>query len=773
MATIPNVNFPDGQPISHAGGDIDYLVDSDAVDASNANRPVHNLSYRDVQLRDGLNQAIDAINDAFAGNNFLIPNSQPGHATPLGSLEEMLAVSLNADGTLKGGSAHPPVTVQSPELQLVTTPTEQQLSVSVGTGPNTLAVGNDSRFHTSDPTNSANNDHDNRYIPEVNFDSNGAARLGLDASAYTNVPTTLGTVEQMIDALEQGAWAVVGKTGHFTSIYDAIAAGCRRIRVFGTVNDTGKGMMTVSEPLFILGEDQNAVWQHDGLTIDGNGSIVRNLLVDTGDVTVNASGCVLENLIFQNVPATKTACLVINGSYNLIRNVREIVTGAGAVNGQALLSLPGSYNHAFGVFTQVDSGTGITSTDYRIRVTGIQNVLSTLYSASVVTALYVGGSGNEIENCVLGSGMTSFAILENAVGATLRNCDFRGATSTTGSIDAPVVVKSGCRNVIIAKVDMRLAAAGAGAGVLVFVTGAVERLTIEDVDAAYVHAIVTNDRNAVTSISGLTLRRIALANMTSADVTASSNLDGGLGIFITTTNSFTLRDVNAQDVDAYAGLSARVRRLFLFSSSTAQITLERICLDDVRVHSEVAAFGTTGSNISINDLRAENIIVRGTSSIYAFSLKVIGGAVSSGRWSFENVKTENLASILDVTAEHDLSDIVASECQSEKIGFTLQAISATIKGVVISDFTLVNPNAGSDYVVKLDPADATANVIRVVVAGGYVELNSTIPAFEANTAVGSGTKQGVIYSVGYRLTGTGGFENNAAWNTGQNFAFTA
>jgi len=198
---ISKPNFPDGQPISYLGGDIDYIPNTDSVDYTNANRPIHNLAERDVQLRDALNNAIDELNNAFEGST-LTGTSESGHATPQASLELLLSQEHNADGTHKGGTIHAPVVLDpgSPELSLLNTPSAQTLGIKKGSTSGTVTAGDDVRLHSADPTDAATADHDGRYVPRKSFSPDGSRDLGYNPAAAD--ADYVGTPDNPADAID-------------------------------------------------------------------------------------------------------------------------------------------------------------------------------------------------------------------------------------------------------------------------------------------------------------------------------------------------------------------------------------------------------------------------------------------------------------------------------------------------------------------------------------------------------------------------------------------
>jgi hypothetical protein len=98
LADVGEVNYTvDGD----AGG-VQWITITDRVHFENVRRKDKNLAYRDRLAYALAKDCADEINNAQAGS-YLIANSDAGADTPKATLEKMLAVVHNADGTLKSG----------------------------------------------------------------------------------------------------------------------------------------------------------------------------------------------------------------------------------------------------------------------------------------------------------------------------------------------------------------------------------------------------------------------------------------------------------------------------------------------------------------------------------------------------------------------------------------------------------------------------------------------------------------------------------------------
>lgn len=311
MAQITLLQLPTGGAVAGTvDSDVpDYLLDTDNGVYSTLNRPHRNLAYRDNSIATKLDELVTAHDNAFGLNpdgtttgRPLVSTSEAGHATPAATLEEMLAASLNADGTIKTAAVpgtHAPVTLGagSPPLTL----SGQQIGLNVGVTSNDVAIGNDVRFHTGDPTDPANADHDGRYFTEAEITSNsgtaGAQLVGVDPLAIAGSTVTTNDVE---GALSEIVTAVEGKATLFdaivpathASISAAVAAGKRNILVENDASGTGVNFSSGDYILYGIGSSRQI--SNASHIVSGTARVfVHNVSFIASDWSVSGNPCKL------------------------------------------------------------------------------------------------------------------------------------------------------------------------------------------------------------------------------------------------------------------------------------------------------------------------------------------------------------------------------------------------------------------------------------------------------------------------------------------------
>lgn len=744
MATIPQITFPDGSPVVYLAGDIDYLTTTDDVTDLDLNRPLHNLSDRDVRLRDKINEVIDAHNDAFTGTTFLVPNSDVGHTTPLGTMEEFLALEHNADGTHKGGSPHGPVVIDStPELNLINIGGEQRLSMFVGSGANTVCAGGDSRLHTSDPTSPSNADHDGRYYTEAEVDALVDAAI---AARVTFVPDDYLTPKAALDAGED---------------YIVVAP--------GTYDDRTAGAITVSKRVTLLGQGSSTdvIWQHDGLTLDADadGSVIHGIDFTTDDstVTVAASDCRLSSITFSLIDSGYAAALTLSGTQNYVEQLAE--TGTNAV--QALVSATGNGNVIRGVSL---AAIGMTSSDYRVRVSGLFNSIHTVVAASAIgSAVYITGSDHYMRNLYLATPYANDAVfLENATGIVIEHSFVGGLRSAgSGLIQAAFVIQAGCEDITlrsISAVAAAVGAAGSSAQVVVRIDNPTENLVIEDVDAALMHAILTTSSTLAGTVQGVTVRNVRCRDMTSADLGGAAGPAGhqpsGHVVFFSDAGGAAFLDVLIDNVEADDGAETIQTLLTLLEGGTG-LSATRWTVTNANVHSDDPCINVTGSTILTDFQVAQSVLEDGSSGAAVFmSLTVSGQNISITDVTAVGAP---LLALLATGAAVVIQNIRVTGCSARAVTsvdfITIEAASsATVQRVAVTGCTY---NGTMSFVTLVASAGGDT-VDQVAVSACALESSTTGNLFDET---GAGTIAGWVMSTIYHLTG-GGSLVSASWTAG-------
>lgn len=298
MASIPLANVATASAVAFsADGNIDYFGPSDPVYFDVDNRPLTNLAYRDVLLRDAINNAINFLNsldDPTGAAEVGFDNTGPGIP---GSPSDVQAAIEQVWANVSS-SSHPAAFSSGTEIA-VDGPT-QDITANVGSAAGTLAAGDDTRFHTSTP-DASNADHDGRYYTEseigaVVAGSDGASLVGLDVSTFSVITQTdvAGAMSEIDTAIQNSALvqfdAVVPDT-HATP-KAAVDAGKTRIFVkAGSYDDSGGGGVWPSAATMIIGENRRSVlWRFDSMNT--NHSLVLHELT-VGDGTNADSQIVL------------------------------------------------------------------------------------------------------------------------------------------------------------------------------------------------------------------------------------------------------------------------------------------------------------------------------------------------------------------------------------------------------------------------------------------------------------------------------------------------